>query len=234
MSSWYTCVLVIHSCPRGTLVSSWYTRVHEVHSCPRDTLVSLEIVSLATELGGGGFHWLGALWRHRWLYSYLYVACFVSFHLSLVSPKQSRKALRCFPNSVLVGRSEKNNIETENVVEIRKPSYLDRILAKQHVRSFNAAVLRQEHNVSLLLAKRRKIILLNQNVKSLRIYITNYEDKVFLTERKKKRHGKKTIHGMEGAFLFAHSVISRCCYYHPREKSSNRLFALVDHVINSR
>ena len=115
----------------------------------------------------------------------------MSFHLSLVSPKQSRKALRCFPNSVLVGRSEKNNIETENVVEIRKPSYLDRILAKQHVRSFNAAVLRQEHNVSLLLAKRRKIILLNQNVKSLRIYTTNYEDKVFLTERKKKRHGKK-------------------------------------------
>ena len=113
----------------------------------------------------------------------------MSFHLSLVSPKQSRKALRCFPNSVLVGGSEKNNIETGNVVEIRKPSYLNRILAKEHVRSFNTAVLRQEHNVSLLLAKRRKIILLNQNVKSLRKKITNYEGKVFLTEKKEKRHG---------------------------------------------
>ena len=183
---------MIHSCPLDTLVSSWYTRVHEVHSCPRDTLVSLEIVSLATELGGGGFHWLGALWRHRWLYSYLYVACFVSFHLSLVSPKQSRKALRCFPNSVLVGRSEKNNIETGNVVEIRKPSYLDRILAKQHVRSFNAAVLRQEHNVSLLLAKRRKIILLNQNVKSLRIYISQTtKTRYFSLKERKKDTGKK-------------------------------------------
>lgn len=72
-------------------------------------------------------------------------------------------------------------------MEIKNPSYLDRILAKEHVRSFNAAVVRQEHNVSLLLAKRRKIILLNQNVKSLRKKI-NYEGKVFFTEKKKKRH----------------------------------------------
>ena len=124
VSSWYTCVLVIHPCSRDTLVSSWYTRVHEIHWCPGDTLVSrfilvFKLFHLPLNCAGVVSHWLGALWRYRWLNSYLYVVCFVSFHLSLVSPKQSRKALRCFPNSILVGRSEKNNIQTGNVAEIR-------------------------------------------------------------------------------------------------------------------
>ena len=126
----------------------------------------------------------------------------MSFHLSLVSPKQSRKVLRCFPNSVLVGGSEKNNIETGNVAEIRKPSYLDRILAKEHVRSFNAVVLRQEYNVSLLLAKRGKIILLNQNVKSLRMCITNYEDKVFLTKKKDTETKNRPLITWNGGSVF--------------------------------
>ena len=98
----------------------------------------------------------------------------MSFHLSLGSPKQSRKALRCFPNSVLVGRSEKNNIQTGNVAGGNQEPKLPRpSLAEKHVRSFNAAIFTQEHEVSLVLAKRIKNILLNQNLKSLGIYITN-------------------------------------------------------------